>query len=43
MKLVDGQKLRVKEFDETPSHWRVEMKKWMVKLLHLKNILVMII
>lgn len=37
MKLVEGQKLRVKEFDETPIHWSVEMKKWMGKIVTFKK------
>lgn len=37
MELKEGQRLRVKVFDETPSHWRVDMKKWMGKIVTFKK------
>lgn len=37
MELKEGQKLRVKEFDEIPSFWNPEMNKWMGKIVTFKN------
>lgn len=37
MELKDGQKLRVKEFDEIPSHWIVKMKEFENKIVTFKE------